>query len=151
MPNYFPMETNMKIFTFLEQLVMIFIFLLRWKSNPNPATKKDNNAIFFGAPGTGKSATVKKICIEADECPLVIVKGSSLTPTKQDYDAVYGMERETNGEVRYILFVDECDQISNNSLIHDPNKLRFLKELLEGNVENATYREGRLSNPLDFS
>jgi hypothetical protein len=42
------------------------------------------------------------------------------------------MERETNGEVRYILFVDECDQISNNSLIHDPNRLRFLKELLEG-------------------
>ncbi|CAI2178294.1 15690_t:CDS:2 [Funneliformis geosporum] len=121
-----------------------------WRGNPNPSTKKDNNAIFFGAPGTGKSATVKKICIETDECPLIIVKGSSLTPTKQDYDAVYGMERETNGEVRYILFVDECDQISNNSLIHDPNKLRFLKELLE-DVENATYREGRLSNPLDFS
>ncbi|CAI2175620.1 14553_t:CDS:2 [Funneliformis geosporum] len=61
------------------------------------------------------------------------------------------MERETNGEVRYILFVDECDQISNNTMIHDPNRLRFLKELLEGNVESATYREGRLSNPLDFS
>src|SRR5437763_10888602 len=124
-----------------------------WRGNPNPATKKDNNAIFFGAPGTGKTATVKKICIEADECPLVILKGSSLTPTKQDYDAgiaplqkfvytiselewklvkTYGFERETNGEIRYILFVDECDQISNNSLIHDPNKLRFLKELLEG-------------------
>ena len=164
-----------------------------WRGNPDSATKKDNNAIFFGAPGTGKTATVKKICIEADECPLVIVKGSSLTPTKQDYDAgiaplqkfvytiselewklikLYGMEREANGEVRYILFVDECDQISNNSLIHDPNRLRFLKELLEGSessrkeetqnlwifatnhledVENATYREGRLSNPLDFS
>lgn len=164
-----------------------------WRGNPNPTTKKDNNAIFFGAPGTGKSATVKKICIEADECPLVIVKGSSLTPTKQDYDAgisplqkfvytiselewtlvkVYGMERESNGEVRYMLFVDECDQISNNSLIHDPNKLRFLKECLEGSessrtsesrnlwimatnhledVDSAAYREGRLSNPLDFS
>ena len=57
------------------------------RGKPNPATKKDNNAIFFGAPGTGKTATVKKICIEADCCPLVIVKGSSLTPTKQDYDA----------------------------------------------------------------
>ncbi|CAG8644462.1 8250_t:CDS:2 [Paraglomus brasilianum] len=58
-----------------------------WRGHPNPTTKKDNNAIFFGAPGTGKSATVKKICIEANECPLIMVKGSSLTPTKQDYDA----------------------------------------------------------------
>ena len=164
-----------------------------WRGKPDSATKKDNNAIFFGAPGTGKTATVKKICVETDECPLVILKGSSLTPTKQDYDAgvaplqkfiytiselewklvkTYGLERESNGEIRYILFVDECDQISNNSLIHDSNRLRFLKELLEGSessrkeetqnlwifatnhlkdVESATYREGRLSNPLDFS
>ncbi|CAJ0882531.1 10666_t:CDS:2 [Entrophospora sp. SA101] len=136
---------------------------------PNPATKKDNNAIFFGAPGTGKTATVKKICIEADECPLVILKGSSLTPTKQDYDAgiaplqkfvytiselewklvkTYGFERETNGEIRYILFVDECDQISNNSLIHDPNKLRFLKELLEGKFKK--YFDDAGKNPQKY-
>ncbi|CAG8653666.1 6801_t:CDS:2 [Ambispora leptoticha] len=55
--------------------------------SPDPTTKRDNNAIFYGAAGTGKSATAKKICIEANSCPLVIVKGSSLTPTKQDYDA----------------------------------------------------------------
>ncbi|KLL04791.1 MAG: hypothetical protein MRERV_4c057 [Mycoplasmataceae bacterium RV_VA103A] len=165
------------------------------RGSPDPTTKRDNNAIFYGAAGTGKSATAKKICIEANSCPLVIVKGSSLTPTKQDYDAgiaplqkfiytiselewtleSYGLERkgnDKNQEISYILFVDECDQISNNSLIHDPNKLRFLKECLEGSdssreyetnnlwifatnhlqdIEKAAYREGRLSNPLDFS
>src|SRR5207249_316581 len=57
------------------------------RGTPDPTTKKDNNAIFFGAAGTGKTATAKKICIESDSCPLVIMKGSSLTPTKQDYDA----------------------------------------------------------------
>ncbi|CAI2185952.1 15961_t:CDS:2 [Funneliformis geosporum] len=106
--------------------------------DPDPTTKKDNNAIFFGAGGTGKTATVKKICIEADSCPLVIVKGSSLTPTKQDYDAE---DNKDNQEIRYILFVDECDQISNNSLIHDPNKLRFLKECLEGSDTSRKYEK----------
>ena len=55
----------------------------------------------------------------------------------------YGLEREKtskhNEEIRYILFVDECDQISNNSLIHDPNKLRFLKECLEGSESSREY------------
>jgi hypothetical protein len=97
----------------------------------------------------------------------VIVKGSSLTPTKQDYDAgvaplqkfvytiselewtleSYGLKREENEdnqEIRYILFVDECDQISNNSLIHDPNKLRFLKECLEGSETSRKYESNNL-------
>ena len=137
------------------------------RGSPDPTTKRDNNAIFYGAAGTGKSATAKKICIEANSCPLVIVKGSSLTPTKQDYDAgiaplqkfiytiselewvleSYGLEREGNDknkEIRYILFVDECDQISNNSLIHDPNKLRFLKECLEGSESSREYETNNL-------
>lgn len=153
--------------------------------------KKDNSAIFYGAPGTGKTRTIQNVCYEANKYPLVEIKGSSLTPTKEDQESkllplkkfvytiselewvlteVYGFEREKNGEVRYILFVDEADQISNNALTHDPTKLRFLKECLEGvdqssrsnnlwvfatnhleDVEPAVYREGRLSNPLDFS
>ncbi|CAG8437947.1 8412_t:CDS:10 [Ambispora leptoticha] len=112
----------------------------RVESNPvrgeKDRNKKDNSAIFYGAPG--------------------IVKD-------------YGFEREDNGEVRYILFVDEANQISNNSLIFQPNQLKFLKDCLErvnqnersnnlwvfatnhlDQIEEAVYREGRLSNPLDF-
>jgi len=40
----------------------------------------ENNALFYGAPRTGKSATVKNLCFEANKYPLVEVKGSSLTP-----------------------------------------------------------------------
>lgn len=173
--------------------------ILQWEAKviANPTrgesdnNKKDNSAIFYGAPGTGKTATVKNICVKSNKYPLVEIKGSALTPTKEDQDSkllplkkfvytiselewtlveTYGFEREANGEVRYILFVDEADQISNNALTHDPTKLRFLKECLEGvnkkdrsnnlwvfatnhleDVEPAVYREGRLSNPLDFS
>jgi len=153
--------------------------------------KKDNSAIFYGAPGTGKTATMKNICFRADKYPLVEIKGSNLTPTEADQRAEilplqkfaytvselewslvkdYGFEREENGEVRYILFVDEANQISNNSLIFQPNQLKFLKDCLDGvdqsersnnlwvfatnhldQIEEAVYREGRLSNPLDFS
>jgi hypothetical protein len=81
-----------------------------------------------------------------------------LTPTKEDQEAgvlplkkfcytiselewslvkEFGFEREENGEVRYILFVDEADQISNNALTHDPTKLRFLKDCLEGVNKSA--------------
>jgi len=59
----------------------------------------------------------------------------------------YGLEREGNDknkEIRYMLFVDECDQISNNSLIHDPNKLRFLKECLEGSESSREYETSNL-------
>jgi len=153
--------------------------------------KKDNSALLYGSPGTGKTATVKNVCYKSDKYPLVEIKGSALTPTKEDQesgilplkkfvytlselewslDKEFGFEREENGEVRYILFVDEADQISNNALTHDPTKLRFLKDCLEGvnksarsqnlwifatnyleDVDKAVYREGRLSNPLNFS
>lgn len=153
--------------------------------------KRDNSAIFYGAPGTGKTATMKNICVKANCYPLVEIKGSNLTPTENDQKAEilplqkfaytlselewslvndYGFEREDNGEVRYLLFVDEANQISNNSLIFQPNELKFLKDCLEGvdktersnnlwvfatnhldQIEEAVYREGRLSNTLDFS
>jgi len=181
-----------------EELILsktIENWIKRVKINPTrgqiDANKKDNSALFYGAPGTGKTRTIQNICYETDKYPLVEIKGSALTPTKEDQDSkllplkkfcytiseiewtlaeTYGFEREENGEVRYILFVDEADQISNNALTHDPTKLRFLKECLEGvdqsarsnnlwvfatnhleDVESAVYREGRLSNPLDFS
>ncbi|CAJ0830453.1 7083_t:CDS:2 [Entrophospora sp. SA101] len=64
-----------------------FFELGKEKNKKNCYLLDKNEDLIWSTPGTGKSATVKKICIEADECPLVIVKGSSLTPTKQDYDA----------------------------------------------------------------
>jgi len=45
----------------------------------------------------------------------------------------YGLEREPNGEIRYILFVDECNQISNNAAFFESNRLQFIKECIEGN------------------
>ena len=96
---------------------------------------------------------MQNICVETNRYPLVEIKGSALTPSKDDQDSGLlplkkfqytiselewalvkecGFEREENGEVRYILFVDEADQISNNALTHDPTKLRFLKDCLEG-------------------
>ncbi|KAF9916644.1 hypothetical protein BGZ65_000202, partial [Modicella reniformis] len=40
----------------------------------------------------------------------------------------YGFEREVNGEIRYILFVDECDNVcSNTALPTEYTKLIFLK------------------------
>ncbi|WNE40757.1 MAG: hypothetical protein mread185_000214 [Mycoplasmataceae bacterium] len=150
-----------------------------------------NNALFYGAAGTGKTATMKNLCVKADRYPLVVIQGSNLTPTESDQSAEilplhkfaytiselewslvkdYGLEREENGEVRYILFVDEANQISNNSLIFQSTELKFLKDCLENvdqetrsnnlwvfatnyieQVEEPVYREGRLSNPLDFS
>ena len=152
---------------------------------------RGNNALFYGTEGTGKTATMKNVCIKSNVYPLVEIKGSNLTPTESDQSAEIlplqkfaytlselewnlvkecGFEREENGEVRYILFVDEANQISNNSGFFQPNQLRFLKDCMEGidqkevsnnlwvfatnhldQVEKATYRKGRLSNPLDFS
>ncbi|CAG8773348.1 27403_t:CDS:10, partial [Gigaspora margarita] len=118
----------------------------------------ENNALFFGMTRTGKSAVMKNLCFEANKYPLVIVKGSSLTPRLK----TYGLERKANGEVRYILFVDECNQISNNSMTFDPNLLQFVKECIEGNksimatnhlnqIEEAVYQAGRLASPLNFN
>lgn len=153
--------------------------------------KLGNNALFYGAPGTGKTETMRNICVKANKYPLISIAGSDLTPTDSDQKAEilplhkfaytiselewslvndYGFEREENGEVRYILFVDEANQISNNSLIFQSNGLKILKDCLESTgkdeetknlwvfatnhrdqVEKATFRPGRLSNPLDFT
>jgi len=179
-----------------EKLILsdeINSWLERSVANPTRGdyNKLGNNALFYGATGTGKTATMINLCVRANKYPLVAVAGSDLTPTDTDQDAEilplhkfaytiselewslvndYGFEREENGEVRYILFVDEANQISNNSLIFQPNGLKFLKDCLEGTdkeessknlwvfatnhrdqTENATFRKGRLSNPLDFT
>ena len=78
--------------------------------------------------------------------------------------------REINGEVRYILFVDEADLVSKDSRLGEYTYLVFLKECMEqiskekqsqnlwifatNHIEmiaRPVYRPGRLSNPLDFS
>lgn len=155
----------------------------------------DNNAIFYGAPRTGKSIMAEKLAYEADVYPLVTIQGSTLTPRKIDTDASvtlllkfiftissithdlvnnYGFERaEGDGEARYILFIDEADQICTNNF--DPprissSQLTFLKECMGSdnkleesknlwiaatnhldNVNVAVYQSGRLSNRLCFS
>ena len=153
--------------------------------------KRGNNALFYGTGGTGKTSITKKLAYEADLYPLVEVKGSTLTPNKKDSDLkiaplnkfvftlcdinntledVYGFQREDNGEIKHILFVDECDKISTTTLIEEYTRLSFLKDLIgiaqreeESNnlwifatnyldrIEKEVYREGRLSNSLDFS
>src|SRR5438874_8439736 len=96
----------------------------------------------------------EKLAYEADKYPLVVIQGSTLTPNKANrdisidvllkffftissitYDLVgnYDFEREEDGEVRYILFLDEADQICTNNF--DPphrasTQLTFLKECM---------------------
>jgi hypothetical protein len=114
----------------------------------------DNNALFYGAPRTGKSVMAEKLAYEADVYPLVIVQGSTLTVKKhQDNAGIdlllkffftissitcdlvddYGFEREEDGEVRYILFLDEADQVCTTTSL-PPNQassqLTFLKECM---------------------
>ena len=157
----------------------------------DPNTKLDNNALFYGAPRTGKSVMAEKLAYEADVYPLVVIQGSSLTPRKNDFDAGidclnkfiftlcdidfvladdFNFKRETNGEVRYILFIDEANQITTSTLISKSSELTFLKECMGSDnrinesqnlwiaatnhldqVNPAVYQPGRLSNPLDFS
>ncbi|CAJ0747802.1 1575_t:CDS:10 [Entrophospora sp. SA101] len=102
--------------------------------------KKDNSALFYGAPGTGKTATIKNVCVKANKYPVVEIKGSALTPNKEDQESGLLPLKK----FQYTI----TDQISNNALTHDPTKLRFLKDCLEG-VDKDSRR--RLSNPLDFS
>jgi len=164
---------------------------VRGEQDPNNS-EKDNNALFYGTGGTGKTSLVRKLTFEADLYPLIEIKGPALTPRKEDYDNGidplnkfiftlcdientleddYGFVREENGEIRYILFVDECDNVcSNTALPTEYTKLIFLKVCMEGINKNAqsqnlwifatnylylidppVYRPGRLSNPLDFS
>jgi len=96
----------------------------------------------------------EKLAYESDLYPLVVIQGSTLTPKKSDTDANvtlllkfiftisaithelvdnFGFEREEDGEVRYILFIDEADQICMNNF--DPpriasSQLTFLKECM---------------------
>lgn len=168
---------------------------VRGEQDPKNPAELDNNALFYGAPRTGKSIMAEKLAYEADVYPLVTIQGSTLTPRKVDTDASvtlllkfiftissithdlvnnYGFERaEGDGEVRYILFIDEADQICTNNF--DPpryasSQLTFLKECMGSdnkteesknlwiaatnhldNINEAVYQSGRLSNALSFS
>src|SRR5207244_6936452 len=123
--------------------------LIRGERDPN--TKLDNNALFYGAPRTGKSVMAEKLSYEADMYPLVVIQGSSLTPKDLDYKAgidplgkfiftlcdidytltdAFNFKREENGEVRYILFIDEANQITTSTLISKSTQLTFLKECM---------------------
>jgi len=44
----------------------------------------------------------------------------------------FGFTRTSGGEVRYILFVDEANQIEKNTFSKSPSYLFFLKECMEG-------------------
>ncbi|CAG8447688.1 9240_t:CDS:2 [Cetraspora pellucida] len=128
---------------------------VRGEQNPDNPAELDNNALFYGEPRTGKSVMAEKLAYEADCYPLVVIQGSTLTPNKSDtnanvtlllkfiftissitHDLVnnFGYEREEgDGEVRYILFIDEADQICTNNF--DPpriasSQLTFLKECM---------------------
>jgi hypothetical protein len=122
--------------------------------DPNDLSNLDNNALFYGAPRTGKSVMAEKLAYEADVYPLVTIQGSTLTVNKPQsiagldimlkffftissisYDLAddYGFERAEDGEVRYILFLDEADQVcTTTSLPPDQasTKLTFLKECM---------------------
>ncbi|CAI2186443.1 10001_t:CDS:10 [Funneliformis geosporum] len=92
--------------------------------------------------GTGKTATMKNLCVRSNKYPLVEIKGSNLTPTELDQSS------EILPLQKFAYTINEANQISNNSAFFQPNQLRFLKDY---QVERATYRKGRLSNPLDFN
>jgi len=157
----------------------------------DPLTKKDNNALLYGTGGTGKTSIVRRISYEANCYPLIEIKGPSLTPRKEDHEKGidvlnkflftlcdieytlednYNLARESNGEIRYILFVDEADNVCTHTALLEYTKLMFLKSCMEGVskdkqtqnlwifatnyinlIDRYVYRPGRLSNPLDFS
>ncbi|CAG8637103.1 5244_t:CDS:2, partial [Diversispora eburnea] len=122
-------------------------------------TEKDNNALLYGAGGTGKTSIVRKLAYYANLYPLIEIKGPALTPRKEDYsngidplnkfiftlcdiennlEDNYNFARETNGEIRYILFVDEADNVcSNTALPTEYTKLIFLKSCMEGIKKEA--------------
>jgi len=98
------------------------------------------------------------LAYEADMYPLIEIKGSNLTPRKEDnengidplnkftftlcdienvLEDDYNLVRETNNEIRYILFVDEADNISTHNAIIEYTKLMFLKTCMEGIDKSA--------------
>ncbi|CAG8684002.1 2409_t:CDS:10, partial [Gigaspora margarita] len=57
---------------------------------------------------------------------------------KNNLEDNYGFTREENGEIRYILFVDEADNVcSNTALPTEYTKLIFLKACMEGIKKDA--------------
>ena len=98
----------------------------------------------------------EKLAYEADVYPLVTIQGSTLTAKKIQkdigidlllkffftissitYDLVedYGFERAEDGEVRYILFIDEADQACTTDSLSPKDasaQLTFLKECMGG-------------------
>jgi len=124
------------------------------RGEQDPDTKKDNNALFYGTEGTGKTSLVRRIAYNSDLYPLIEIKGSSLTPRKEDYsngidplnkfiftlcdienmlEDDYGFTREENAEVRFIFFVDEADNVcSNTAMPTEYTRLIFLKSCMEG-------------------
>ncbi|CAG8805254.1 46273_t:CDS:2 [Gigaspora margarita] len=128
---------------------------VRGELDPNDLSNLDNNALFYGAPRTGKSVMAEKMAYEANIYPLVTIQGSTLTPKKSDNDVGatllikfiftisdithklvedFGYERaEGDGEVRYILFLDEADQVCTTHLLPPKDassQLTFLKECM---------------------
>ncbi|CAJ0851750.1 817_t:CDS:10 [Entrophospora sp. SA101] len=128
----------------------------------------DNNATLYGAPRTGKSIIVEKLAYKADSYPLVVIQGSALTPTINDQKCginnfkkfiyticdinntlVDDFDFERNyesGEPRYIFFIDEANQVSENTFVTKSSGLTFLKECM-----GTVYQPGRLANRLCFS
>ncbi|CAJ0895233.1 7795_t:CDS:2 [Entrophospora sp. SA101] len=137
--------------------------------DPNDLSNLDNNALFYGAPRTGKSVMAEKLAYEADIYPLVVIQGSTLTPNKANsrnnidvalkfffticsitYDLVddYGFERAGDGEARYILFLDEADQVCTTNLLPPSQvstQLTFLKECM-GKYEPEKDNDNQSSN-----
>nr|CAG8563169.1 14964_t:CDS:10 [Entrophospora candida] len=98
---------------------------IRGESDPN--AKKDNNALFYGTGGTGPALTPRNEDYKSGIDPLnkFIFTLCDIENTLGDD---YGFMHEENGEIRYILFVDECDNVcTNTALSTDYTKLIFLK------------------------
>jgi len=156
-------------------------------------SKIDNNATLYGAPRTGKSIIVEKLTYQADKYPLVVIQGSSLTPNLNDQKCTidnfkkfiytvcdinnalvdeFSLERNPdNGEPQYIFFIDEANQVSENTFAKKSSGLTFLKECTGSDdyknneshnlwiiatnylseIDEAVYQPGRLANQLNFS
>jgi hypothetical protein len=153
----------------------------------------DNNATLYGAPRTGKSIIVEKLTCNADRYPLVVIQGSALTPNINDQKCgidnfkkfiyticdinntlvdEFGLERNPeSGEPQYIFFIDEANQVSENTFARKSSGLIFLKECTGSDdyknneshnlwiiatnylseIDEAVYQPGRLANQLNFS
>ncbi|RIA80674.1 hypothetical protein C1645_838286 [Glomus cerebriforme] len=89
--------------------------------------KFDNNALFYGAPRTGKSVMAEKLAYEADKYPLVVIQGSTLTPKKADNDIGATLL------IKFIYTINEADQICTTHLLPPKDassQLTFLKECM---------------------